>query len=348
MSKTRQGFTLIELLVVVTIIVVLLALLVPAMDKALAQAQMALCGANMKGVASAATTYATGNARSYPHRKAINASGQPQQLNDPWTGGGTPQATDDRIVMKDYVHLDSFRDPMCDDLPMDPSETNPRAKNAAQNTPEPFVYSGYYLFYGWQYTDTAANKGLKKLGDNGFSWTGANNLFNKSGSWTFNVMVADQNAMTRALNGFASSHPDKTGVMPLQTLNNEVGLPVTFHRSTEWAETLSFEVRPGIRLGLAHGHQASSPDQIKTWWAKMSHAGVLDVDVLLTGHFHFASLRPSGRDHTTGRARWHIQAPTLDNGSAWVTNKYGSDGDPALAVFAINDAGFDVQSFRLL
>lgn len=134
----------------------------------------------------------------------------------------------------------------------------------------------------------------------------------------------------------------------LQTLNDEVGLPVTFHRSAEWAETLSFEVRPEIRLGLAHGHQSSSPDAVKTWWAKMSHAGVLDVDVLLTGHFHFASLRPSGRDHTTGRARWHIQAPTLDNGSAWVTNKYGSDGDPALAVFAINNDGFDVQSFALL
>lgn len=134
----------------------------------------------------------------------------------------------------------------------------------------------------------------------------------------------------------------------LESVNAEVGLPVTFTRAEEWQETLQVEVRNGIRLGLVHGHQVSNPDQIKAWWAKMSHAGVLSCDVLVSGHFHFASLRPSGRDHVTGRARWHIQAPTLDNGSAWVANKFGEDGDPALAVFQINDDGFDVTSFALL
>ena len=134
----------------------------------------------------------------------------------------------------------------------------------------------------------------------------------------------------------------------LASLNDEVGLDVAFVRAGEWLEILEFEVRPGINLGLAHGHQVSNPDQIKTWWAKMSHAGVLSCDVLLTGHFHFASLRPSGRDSVTGRARWHVQAPTLDNGSAWVRNKMGEDGDPALAVFQINNDGFDVTSFALL
>lgn len=134
----------------------------------------------------------------------------------------------------------------------------------------------------------------------------------------------------------------------LESVNAEVGLPVTFVRADEWQETLQFEVRDGVRLGLVHGHQVNNPDQIKAWWAKMSHAGVLSCDVLVSGHFHFASLRPSGRDPITGRARWHIQAPTLDNGSAWVRNKMGEDGDPALAVFQINDDGFDVASFALL
>ena len=134
----------------------------------------------------------------------------------------------------------------------------------------------------------------------------------------------------------------------LERQNEDAGLPVRFHRAAEWQETLQFDVRGGIRLGLAHGHQASSPDQIKNWWAKMSHAGVLSCDVLVTGHYHFASLRPSGRDAVTGRARWHIQCPTLDNGSAWVNNKFGEDGDPGLAVFAITEEGFDVSSFALL
>jgi len=130
--------------------------------------------------------------------------------------------------------------------------------------------------------------------------------------------------------------------------NGGPGLPVTFHRpATEWDETLCFDVR-GTRLGLAHGHQASRPDNVKTWWEKVTHGGVLDCHVLVTGHFHFASLRPHGRDAVTGRARWHIQCPTLDNGSAWVRNKMGEDGDPALAVFRIDENGFDLQGFGLL
>jgi len=132
----------------------------------------------------------------------------------------------------------------------------------------------------------------------------------------------------------------------LERMNTEVGLPVTFHRAEEWQETLQFAIR-GTKLGLAHGHQVNNPDQIKNWWAKMTHAGVLDCAVLVTGHFHFPSLRPSGKT-PAGVSKWHIQASTIDNGSSWVRNKYGEDGDPALTVFQINNAGFDVSSFTLL
>jgi hypothetical protein len=133
----------------------------------------------------------------------------------------------------------------------------------------------------------------------------------------------------------------------LERLNEEAGLRVAFHRPPDWEETLSFEVQ-GITLGMAHGHQANSPDRVKDWWAKMTHGGVLDCQILLTGHYHFPSLRPSGRDAKTGRTRWHIQASTLDNGSAWVRNKMGEDGDPAMTVFVVDQTGFDVQSFSLL
>ena len=50
----------------------------------------------------------------------------------------------------------------------------------------------------------------------------------------------------------------------------------------------------------------------------------------------------------TGRSSYHIQASTLDNGSAWVKNKMGEDGDPCLTVFAFDDEGFDRSSFALL
>lgn len=132
----------------------------------------------------------------------------------------------------------------------------------------------------------------------------------------------------------------------LERHNEEINLPITFHRAEEWCETLQFDIR-NSRIGLAHGHQVNNPDQIKTWWAKMTHAGVLNCDVLVTGHFHFPSLRPSGKT-VDGRSKWHVQASTLDNGSSWVRNKYGEDGDPALTVFQIDNNGFDVTSFALL
>lgn len=134
----------------------------------------------------------------------------------------------------------------------------------------------------------------------------------------------------------------------LEQLNAEAGLDVAFHRPVnDWTETLEFKVR-GTGLGLAHGHQAKTPAGVIPWWKNQKHDGKLHCDVLLTGHFHFASFRPSGRDPVTGKASYHIQAPTLDNGSSWVANTIGEDGDPALAVFAIDDDGFDLTSFALL
>lgn len=133
----------------------------------------------------------------------------------------------------------------------------------------------------------------------------------------------------------------------LERMAEEISLDASFYRPENFDEVLQFDTR-GTRLALAHGHQVNNPDQIKNWWAKMTHSGVLNADILVTGHFHFASLRPSGRDHATGKSRWHIQCPTLDNGSAWWRHKQGEDGDPALAVFQINNDGFDISSFSLL
>src|SRR5438132_4513015 len=59
----RIGFTLIELLVVVTIIVVLLALLTPALDKAIESAQRAVCATRLHLFGMAISNYSTDNKR---------------------------------------------------------------------------------------------------------------------------------------------------------------------------------------------------------------------------------------------------------------------------------------------
>jgi prepilin-type N-terminal cleavage/methylation domain-containing protein len=61
-----KAFTLIELLVVITIIVVLLALLTPALDKAIMSAQTAVCLSNLHNVGVALSGYHGDHKKYYP------------------------------------------------------------------------------------------------------------------------------------------------------------------------------------------------------------------------------------------------------------------------------------------
>ncbi len=65
--QSQIGFTLIELLVVITIIAVLLALLTPALDRAIVQAELAKCAANQHALLNITHIYAMDeNRRKYP------------------------------------------------------------------------------------------------------------------------------------------------------------------------------------------------------------------------------------------------------------------------------------------
>lgn len=56
--KKKRGFTLIELLVVIAIIAMLLAILMPALNKVKKIAQRVVCGTNLKGLGTAQVVYA--------------------------------------------------------------------------------------------------------------------------------------------------------------------------------------------------------------------------------------------------------------------------------------------------
>jgi hypothetical protein len=50
----------------------------------------------------------------------------------------------------------------------------------------------------------------------------------------------------------------------------------------------------------------------------------------------------------SGRQRYCLGAPTLDNGSDWFRQVQGRDSDPGLMVFDVTEQGFDLSSLTIL
>lgn len=124
---------------------------------------------------------------------------------------------------------------------------------------------------------------------------------------------------------------------------------VEFVYPGDWEKSLSIPVQ-GLDIGLVHGED-SSLAQMENWWAKQVHGNspIADADILITAHYHTLGLKPSGRSRKTGKQKYWIATPTLDNGSDWWANKTGSDSDPGLMAFVIDsEIGFDLQSFTVL
>jgi prepilin-type N-terminal cleavage/methylation domain-containing protein/prepilin-type processing-associated H-X9-DG protein len=84
LGKLVRGFTLVELLVVISIIAMLLAVLMPALSKARAQAKFLVCGTRQKTILTAVNLYMSSNDGKLPP----STQGQ-----EPTTSGGSPMWT---------------------------------------------------------------------------------------------------------------------------------------------------------------------------------------------------------------------------------------------------------------
>lgn len=79
----KKGFTLIELLVVIAIIAMLLAILMPALNKVKKIAQRVICGTNLKGLGNAQMVYAN----DYDDEYVVQGGGWGGQAGPAWTDG---------------------------------------------------------------------------------------------------------------------------------------------------------------------------------------------------------------------------------------------------------------------
>jgi prepilin-type N-terminal cleavage/methylation domain-containing protein len=196
----RSGFTLVELLVVITIIVVLLALLTPALDSAITQAELAACGAT---IVTGGITYASANRRLYPSRGPHDWDAlQVRLVDDNWGVA----VFDIPKLMSAYVGMSQFLDPLGGGV-----DLNAGSQRTGTKSGPPTLYSNYLVYFDWGHPNSNL-RSARKLGDR--------LIFNapapENETRVFDILISDLDSRRARPDGVwdadvYSSHPDKAG-----------------------------------------------------------------------------------------------------------------------------------------
>lgn len=117
---------------------------------------------------------------------------------------------------------------------------------------------------------------------------------------------------------------------------------------TEYEESLAVPVpaNPATKVGLVHGHQSRS-GKFNEWWKgqALGSKPLAGCHYAVSGHYHSFIFEPAG--WLDGRERYHIQAPPMDNGSAWWENLSGEQSRPGIVHFLVDENG-DFSDLRLI
>lgn len=191
-----RAFTIVELLVVITIITILLALLTPALDQAIYQSELAVCGAQMGAMGVGLNTYAADSRRFYPAhvRRFGGIDSQYNLARNGW---------DMRVPLKSYLAPKTFLDPLAPDRRIDYSSPTLTT-----------IEMSYGLWFGWAYPDY---RGVRKMGDRVEYLRGG---YTDQDDVRVSILVSDIDLVDprgSALDdngGFCdAAHPDRMGVM---------------------------------------------------------------------------------------------------------------------------------------
>ena len=183
-----RAFTLVELLAVISIIVVLLALLTPAMDQAVHQAELAACAATLDGLVSGTQAYAVAHQRRYPARHDdLNATASEQTIYI----GTTNAWYDLRAIVRDYVAPQQFLCPLSGSVRLDGTAT------------DTVVYGSYSYWAGWRF---AGHTGMDRIGDRwGWAFNGPTERFS--------LLASDRDVIGYGASQVQGTHPDADGVL---------------------------------------------------------------------------------------------------------------------------------------
>ena len=212
MPRRRSAFTLVELLVVITIIAALLALLVPAIERAIYQAELVQCAAQLRMIANGSLVYAMGNNRRYPYRPGVadpGANWEPNVLyasNEAHNAlvGRTANLYDERTILATYIDLNkTLNDPLVTAVDFWDVDVNSTA------------WTSRMIWYGWYFS---GQPGMMKVSD---GFVGRDVRTGRSGRYS--VLASDFGkaleigADTRS----QSSHPDRDGRLYQVVLQND-------------------------------------------------------------------------------------------------------------------------------
>lgn len=200
-AMKKSAFTLIELLVVVTIIVVLLALLVPSLDRAIYQTELTVCGTRLKGISTAVQTYAADFKRHYPYRYGpANQSWKANNIYIGSTVGQEGQPNDERPLLRTIMSVNGqLNDPLSEEANYDTA------------SPESQIEIVYNLWYGWQFRVGSPQRGMNKMGDR-FAYTQSDGAGNTL-TYRFDLLAGDMDVMDEGNAYGYASHADDEGRM---------------------------------------------------------------------------------------------------------------------------------------
>ena len=244
----RAAFTLVELLVVITIIVVLLALILPAMGMAIYQATLAKCAANQRMVCVTLIGYATSNGRYYPPRPSVPPQGYDGPFGvvavSPSAVSVPPLAVrtgyDMRPVIRKQLELNPSTVCQCPLV---------ETIDLEERLPDEYVYGNQALWFGWFYyrvTPIMAKDNDTKLYRAGEPMPGMEKLGDRMEAEEqdtrqvkeYTLLISDTDRQRESPNGSTTSHPDpreKRMVNSVWVRLTAGGIPP--HTASLWGDT---------------------------------------------------------------------------------------------------------------